>query len=90
MEVWVENVTRDVIDTVTVAIDTTYANRFFQIAAMPPFDDAYTVSLVRLAPGERRLANIEVQGERYGIHEGEVRIIAGDTARVRIRTIMFP
>lgn len=90
MQVWVENTSAASIDTVTVAIDTAYANRFFQIGAMPSFDDAYSLSIVDLAPGERRLANIEIQGERYGIHEGELRIIAGDTAIVRLRTIMFP
>jgi hypothetical protein len=90
LEVWVENVSGNVIDTVTVAIDTAYANRFFQLAATPPFEESYSLSIVGLAPGERRLANIEIQAERYGIHEGEVRIIAGDTAVARLRTIMFP
>jgi len=90
MEVWVENISSATLDTVTVAVDTAYANRFFQMMAMPSFEDAYTLSLVRLAPGERRLANIEMQGERYGTHEGELRIIAGDTAAVRLRTITFP
>jgi hypothetical protein len=90
MEVWVENVTRAAIDTVTVAIDTAYANRFFQMVATPPFEESYSLSMVGLAPGERRLANIEVQAEQYGIHEGELRVIAGDTAIARLRTVMFP
>jgi hypothetical protein len=90
MEVWVANVSAARIDTVTVAIDTAYANRFSTVTSIPDFTEPYSLDLTDIAPGDRRLAIIELQGERYGAHEGEVRVIAGDTVRVRVRTTIFP
>lgn len=90
VHVWVENRTGGVLDTVTVALDTAYASRFSTVTAIPDFDDAYSLSLVALRPGERRLAVIELQAERYGRHEGRLDVVAGDTARLRLHTIVFP
>lgn len=90
MEVWVANLSAASIDTVTVAIDTAYANRFSTVTSIPAFTQPYALVLTDMAPGERRLALVELQGERYGEHAGEVQVIAGDTARVRVRTLIFP
>jgi hypothetical protein len=90
MEVWVANVSTALIDTVTIAIDTAYASRFSTVTSIPDFTLPYSIDLLDIPPGERRLAIIELQGERYGTHEGEVRVIAGDTATLRVRTTIFP
>ena len=90
VRVWVENRTPGVLDSVTIALDTAYASRFSTVTAIPDFDDAYSLSLVAVRPGERRLAIIELQAERYGRHEGWLDVVAGDTARLRLHSFVFP
>lgn len=87
----VTNRSGTVLDTVTVSLDSAYANRFSTVTAIPPFTAAHDVEVVALAPAESRLVRIEMQGERYWRHEGFVRVISGtDTASVAVSTIVFP
>ena len=80
-----------VLDTVTVSLDSAYANRFSTVTAIPPFTAAHEVDVVAMAPGESRLVRIEMQAEQYWRHEGSVRVISGsDTARIAVSTLVFP
>ena len=79
------------LDTVTVALDTTYALGFSTVTAVPPFTGPFEVDLVELQPGETRLVRIEIQGERYWRRAGELTASSGpDTVRVPVATFVFP
>lgn len=90
IQIRVTNRSSVAIDTVTVAIDTTYLSRFSNVTAVPTFDGVYELSLVALAPGELRLAVIELQAEHYGRHRGDLIVIAGDTIRIPLHTTIYP
>lgn len=79
------------LDTVTVALDTTYASGFSTVTAVPPFSGSFEVDLVDLPPGQTKLVRIEIQGERYWRHAGELTASSGpDTVRVPVSTFVFP
>ena len=80
------------LDTVVVEVDTAYASRFSSVVAIPAFERPYVIELTDLEPGETRRVRVQMQGERYGQHGGELRVSAGgaDTARVVLRTFIFP
>ena len=79
------------LDTVTIALDTMYANGFSTVTAVPPFTGPFEVDLVDLPPGQTKLVRIEIQGERYWRHTGELTASSGpDTVRVPVSTIIFP
>jgi len=92
LRVDVTNTTAAVLDTVTIDIDTAYLGRFSTVAAIPAFERPYTIRLIDLEPGETRRVQVEIQGEHYGRHHGEIRIGAAgaDTARLPVRTFVFP
>lgn len=78
------------LDTVRVQLDTALANRFSTVTSTPSFDEPYSVPLTGVAPGETRWVVIELQGEEYGRHEGELRIVGGDTLRLPLSIRIFP
>ena len=79
------------LDTVTVALDTMYANAFSTVTAVPPFTGPFEVALVDLPPGQTKLVRIEIQGERYWRHTGELTASSGpDTVRLPVSTFVFP
>ncbi len=88
----VRNVTAGTMDTVTLAIDTTYLSRFAMVAAIPAFEYPYVIRITDLAPGEARRVHVELQGEQYGRHSGELWVTSGgaDTARIQLETFVFP
>ncbi len=91
LRVGVTNTTARVLDSVTVDVDTAYASRFSSALAIPAFEHPYRVQLSGVQPGETRLVQVELEGDAYGRHSGEVRVSAGsDTARVRLHTFISP
>lgn len=79
------------VDTVTVALDTAYALRFSTVTAVPPFTGPFEVDLADLQPGQTKLVRIQIQGERYWRHAGELTTSGGpDTVRVPVSTLVFP
>lgn len=92
--IWLDvtNTTATVLDTVTVALDTAYASRFSNVVAIPEFEHPYTIELTDLEPGDTRRVRVELEGEHYGRHSGELRISAAgaDTARLPLSTFVFP
>lgn len=91
IEMLVSNRGGAVIDTVTVALDTAYASRFSTINAVPQFTRPFEIGLAQIQPGESRRVRIEIQGERYWSHSGELTFrSATDTVRIHLTTMVFP
>jgi len=91
LDVAVRNVSGRALDSVSVSLDTAYISRFSSVRIEPAAQVAYVVSLTDLKPMESRLVTAELWGQRYGSHTG--RIVAAtraDTARIVIRTLVFP
>jgi hypothetical protein len=88
----VTNRSNELIDTVMVRLDTSYALRFSTVVFTPAAEDAYAVPVTRIAPDETRLVVIELQGERYGRHEGGLHFesTSGDTLAIPVHTLIFP
>jgi hypothetical protein len=91
LEISVRNRGTRVVDTVHVWLDTAYITRFSSVRIVPTPSRAFTVDLLQVRPGESRLVDAELWGERYGLHRGRI-IVTGndDTARVAISTFVFP
>lgn len=92
MYVSVRNRSDRVLDTVTVAFDTAYINRFSTVTFKPDISRAYEVELTDLMPGDVRLIMVEIQGEAYWGHHGAIsaRHSDSDTAEVHVSTFIFP
>ena len=86
----IESRTLGPLDTVTIALDSIYGDRFSTVRGVPAFERPYELKLSGFQPGEWRNAFIEIQAERYGIHAGDLVLTAQDTARIHLRTIVFP
>jgi hypothetical protein len=88
----VQNRGATTLDTVSIAIDTTYAHGFSMVTSIPPFEESFTIALPQLRAGESRLVRIELRAERYWRHRGTLAISAdgADTLRIRLSTIVFP
>lgn len=91
IDVQVRNRSGTAIDTLTIALDTAYANRFSAVTAIPTFSAAYEVGLSAIAPGETRHVRIEIRGEEYWSHSGSLTIATrSDTLIVPLTTMIFP
>lgn len=89
--VWVENRSEQLIDTVTVSFDPSYLDKFSNVTFTPSASAVWEVDLTRVQPDERRRVAVEIQAEKYGVHEGEVSATAGlDTVSTIMRTRVFP
>lgn len=88
----VTNTTAAALDTVTVVLDSAYATRFSSLTAIPDFERAYVIELTDLQPAETRRVRIELEGNEYGLHRGELRVgVRGaGTARLGLDTFIFP
>src|SRR5688572_26320040 len=80
------------LDTVSVALDSSYVAGFSMITSVPPFDASFTVSLPQLEAGESRLVRIELRAERYWRQRGVLAIGSRgtDTLRIPLATFVFP
>lgn len=90
LELWVRNTGARTTDTLRVSLDTAFARMFSTITAIPPLDEAYALSLLPIAPGDTRLAIVEIQAERYGRHRGTLRVAGADTAAIPLTISIFP
>jgi hypothetical protein len=88
----IENTSERRIDTVTVRLDTAYVLRFSTVVITPAPEQVYVVPLTDVAPGEIRLVVVELQGERYGRHSGQVHVetTSGDTLALPVHTLIYP
>jgi hypothetical protein len=91
MTVTVENRGTTVLDTVEVAFDSTYVDRFVDINIIPQPQEAYVASLTGVQPGETRRVHVEFISDKVGRHSGRVVVRArGDSTVLTLRTIVFP
>jgi predicted secreted protein len=93
VQVLVRNVSGAPIDTVFVSFDSTYASRFSTVTFIPAAQEPFVVELTDVRPGSTRLVHAELQAEQYGRHHGAIKAYrtgSADTARVPLRTIIFP
>ena len=91
IHVLVMNRSRAMLDTVRVSFDPDYLAHAEGVSFVPEADDAFVVALAGLAPGETRRVLLHAGGRQAGRHDGDLVVAAGgDTARVRLSTIVFP
>jgi hypothetical protein len=91
LEIAVRNLSPRVTDTILVSLDTAYLTRFADVRITPEPTSAFMVQLIGVKPGEQRLVVAELQGERYGRHQGSLVIsVPNDSIRVTLRTLVFP
>lgn len=93
LQAWVRNTSGRTLDTVTVSFDSAYVSRFSTLMFVPSARIPFEVEFVELEPGEVRRVWLELQGELYGAHTGQVEAHATglrDTLRVPVHTFIFP
>lgn len=88
----VENRGLEAIDTVTVALDPSYVLQFSNPLFIPSATVPFRVPLTALGPGRTERVLVKLQGERYGRHDGELRVTTtgGDSLIVSLSTLVFP
>jgi hypothetical protein len=91
ISVLVENRSAMTLDSVEVAFDSSYVERFAGVSFLPDVRHAYTVVLHDVKPGETQRVHVELEGDRAGRHRGRVVVRSGgDSSVVSIHTIVFP
>lgn len=91
--IWIRvtNLSSRMIDTVQVEVDPEYLRAFSNVSATPAFESVYRIPITHLEPGEVAEVKIGIQAERFGRHEGWIRISSPrDTARISVHTFAFP
>lgn len=87
----IHNRSSEHIDTVHLAFDTTYVDRFARVVITPSVDRAFEVALTGIAPSETRVVFMELDGDQYGQHHGHVRATSlRDAAAIRVQTFTLP
>lgn len=88
----VTNTSREPIDTIRVRFDSSYVLRFSGVVFYPSEEQAFVVPVTDVAPGDTRLVRVEIQGNRYGRHTGQLHIesTSGDTLTASLHSLVFP
>ena len=93
IEVVVENISSQTLDTLIVEFDESYISRFSSVNFIPTPEKLFISEFPDVLPGESRLVWVELKGEKYGLHEGNIRAYAvgsRDTVEVVVRTRIYP
>jgi hypothetical protein len=96
MQIAVRNLTTETIPLVTVRLPRDYIDSFSEVTMMPDAQavmaDHYEVEFAEVQPGEVYGVRLDLKGEEYGQHEGEVIVEAEglQSASVRLSTFVFP
>ncbi len=92
LTVEVTNTSGAVLAEVEVGLPPSYVDLFTEVSILPEPERPYAIALRDLAPGERRLVEIDWKGKRYGKHEGEVRVAPEGRAPlfVGFETVILP
>ncbi len=90
LRIEVHNTGPATLDTITLTLDTTFANRFSSVSGIPEFRRAYEVELTDVRPGERALAVIELKGDRFGRHEGMLHVRARESIDIPLSILILP
>jgi hypothetical protein len=91
MTVRIRNRSGSVMDSLDVAFDPAYLERFAAVAFIPEPRAGYVVSLAGIRPDETRLVRIELEGGIVGRHRGRIVFRSPrDSAAVVIQTTVLP
>lgn len=96
LRVTVENTGQQTLSAPELHFERGYIDQFVNISFVPPATeatgDAYIVALSDLAPGDSQVVTVQMQGSRYGRHEGRIWVsINGQTAvELNVSSIVFP
>ena len=91
LRVSVRNRSTQIMDTVKVSFDTAYISRFSSVRFDPARKTAYSIDLTNVKSLESRLVAVELWGQDYGNHGGDIVARNGsDSATVHLRTFVFP
>ncbi|MFI5241664.1 MAG: hypothetical protein ACHQRL_01545 [Gemmatimonadales bacterium] len=91
LEIAVTNRSSNLVDSVSVSVDTAYLSRFMDVRVTPEPSAAYEVRLARIAPGETRLVVADVTGNRYWRHPASLGVaMGGERATVHFSSLVFP
>jgi hypothetical protein len=92
----IENRSVQTLSPLTVEVSRDYVNQFSTVAFSPSetrvTHAAYEVVLQDVIPGAVRVVTVELQGENYGSHDGNVTVHAEEieVISIPIRTLIFP
>jgi hypothetical protein len=79
------------LDAIRVALDADYLSHFAAVHVRSSEQQAATVLLAPLDPGDARSVTVELAGEDYWRHRGTFEVSSGrDTARLECSTFVFP
>jgi hypothetical protein len=96
VEVTVRNLSAQTVENVRVEFDDAYLGRFIRVTFKPEVarisQEAYTVALGPIAPGESRRVVVTVEADEYGRHHGRVTAAGenGPAVVVSLTTTIFP
>lgn len=91
LRVHVRNDSPTKMDTVTVTLDSAFMSGFSDVSVSATLNGAYVARLTDLAPGESRLLNAMVAGEKAGPHAGFISVTTPlGTLRAPAATFVFP
>jgi hypothetical protein len=96
LEVSFTNTSSSTIPTLIVAFDQSYISRFSDVKFTPSPESVtgtdYRVRLNDIGPGEIRRVAVSLQGERYGLHRGNIRALTAKAGelQVSVSTFVFP
>ena len=93
VQVRVDNVAGEPLDTVVVAFDPRYVRQFSTLMFIPAPQAPFEIVFTDFEAGGSRTVWAELQGEKYGTHRGTLqayRTGGADTARVTLRTLILP
>lgn len=87
----IRNLAHMQLDSVVVRIDSAWTAGFSELNAVPPFRDVFELVVLDLPPGGDARVLIEFNAQRYGHHQGDLRLSSGlDSLRIPIGTRILP
>lgn len=90
-DIFIENRSNAILDTITVDFDTAYVTRFADPVFVPDPTEPFRVPVTHVRPGETRLVNAWLKADAAWTHTGDVRITSRNSnVSIRVRTLVFP
>lgn len=92
LSVIIKNISNENLEGLNVSFDKKYLDQFSDLSATPAFDSIYEVRLGALPPADVIEVNLEFQGQKYGSHEGNIRIQpkTGRPQTFHVKSFVFP
>lgn len=92
IEMEITNRSGQPLERLLIRFDPAYIDQFSTVVFKPDLKEVYTVELTDIQPGESRQVRVELQGERYGLHQGTITLepSTGESLEVPIETLIYP